>query len=186
MRMPSMSTSMPKSLPALLKEWRSADLDSFRSLKFPPSQNAMAQAYGKRRYLFDHIKSLTGEGQTFEESAGVLDRHRARSKVTLTAYYRQLVKDDDSIVHRSKRPRPNDTPPPARRPSPPPCPPAARPRPPAPRPYQGRGAPYTNNRNGIVGRRRVPPLPPPNPAFFMNLNIPWENTGHTSGGRFNR
>ena len=78
MRLPAMHSSMPKSLVALLKEWRSADLDSFRSLKFPPSENARAQAYGKRRYLYDYIKGRKGDNETLEDSATVLDRDGGR------------------------------------------------------------------------------------------------------------
>ena len=105
-RLPAFGSSMPKSLVLLLAEWQSRDLNTYRSFKFQAGDNALAQGYGKRKYLFDTIASKALiDGSTVEEAAVALDRVRMAEKKTVTKYYRDLLGADDCLVRRAKRPK---------------------------------------------------------------------------------
>ena len=70
---------MPKSFVQLLAEWRNRGLEEFRNYSFPPGNNSLAQAYKKRKYLFDTIYAGQGGEQgvlALEESARALDALR--------------------------------------------------------------------------------------------------------------
>ena len=98
---------MPKSFVLLLAEWRNRGLEEFRRYSFPPGNASLAQAYKKRKYLFDTISG--GEERqlgvlALEESARALDRRRGA--VTMATFYRTLHESDTQIVRREKRRRP--------------------------------------------------------------------------------
>ena len=99
---------MPKSFVQLLAEWRNRDLEEFRNYAFPPGNNSLAQAYKKCKYLFDTIAAGQGGQQgmlALEQSARALDGERGG--LSLAAFYRQRHDNDDNVVGREKRRRPN-------------------------------------------------------------------------------
>jgi hypothetical protein len=102
-RLPAMTSSLPKSFPLLLKEWRSKDLHSFRHFKFPPSENALKQAYSKRVYLFDAIVASKTDTQSIEEAAHVLEAKRVSLGQTMTHAIRAMKAADSKIVRRAPK-----------------------------------------------------------------------------------
>jgi hypothetical protein len=93
---------MPKSFTLLLTEWQNRGLEGFRNFQFMNASPSLAQAYSKRKYLFDTIarRHREGDGQqamlSQKESALSLDRERgARS---MAKFYCLLHTDDDKIV----------------------------------------------------------------------------------------
>ena len=78
-------------------------LEIFRNYKFQKA-TPMAQAYWKRKYLFDTIASRFETGVlllSMEESAASLDRERGRR--TMTGFFRILHDADPTIVRRQRQ-----------------------------------------------------------------------------------
>lgn len=184
-RMPSIDNKMPKSFAVLLAEWQNLDLESFRNARL--HEQKQAQAYGKRKYLYDTIASRSeAQGVTLQAMARSLDVERVYRKETMTAFFRFLHGGDDSIARRRSRPR--------ARPAA-----AARVRP--ARPHPAHAAPRTARAPAAVvpPQGGWPPVRPAGPAITINglpaavahaqeraANGAWESTGRTSGGRFGR
>jgi hypothetical protein len=191
---PPINGVMPKSFAVLLTEWTNMDLERFRHSKFTRAETSMAQAYGKRKYLFDTIRRRQQEGQTLQESALSLDRERhveGARPTTMTNFYRSLHADDDRISRRQKRqnPNPEATPPRNQRAFAAP-PPQARAAPQA----RARGPPANPYNPPPIGGWPAPfPLPTPrirgglrdqiaqDRAWHNNRGPNWEGGGHTSG-----
>jgi hypothetical protein len=101
--LPAVTSSLPKSFPLLLKEWRSKDLHSFRHFKFPPAENALKEACSKRVYLFDAIVASKTDAQSLEEAAHVLEAKRVRLGQTMTHAIRAMNAADSKIVRRAPK-----------------------------------------------------------------------------------
>jgi hypothetical protein len=107
-------------------------LEAFRNFKFrnTTAATSVAQAFTKRKYLYDTIVQRCEPQQRLEDAAASLDR--ARGTMTMTAFHRHLHAADESIVRRRRRRDDSEEEVPRRR-APPPLPaprPARRHRPP--------------------------------------------------------
>jgi hypothetical protein len=191
-RLPSFSPTMPKSFGLLLREWISRDLGSFKTYKFPAANQSLAQAYNKRKYLYNKIVSSKTAGQTLVDSAVVLDRQRVDLGCTLAKFHKHLHAEDGGLIRRTKKRRADADATPERRPLPAPrAPPriivpaaAARGRGPN-RTTSTRGRGRNNNRRPQPAQQRNMFYPPSENPF----PIGWAaggNNGYTSNGRFGR
>jgi hypothetical protein len=102
-RLPAFGKRMPRSFVLLLAEWENRGLEEFRNVSFrnTDAPTALAQAYAKRKYLYDAIVEGCTPGESLQQAASSLDR--ARGEMSMTNFYRHLHSADGTIVRRRRR-----------------------------------------------------------------------------------
>ena len=101
-RMPSMSTSLPKSFHQLIGVWARHGLSEFETVpKKNWTNHKIRLAYDKYLYLYKYVRRMNEEsdGESIPDTVKRLDNERGRQ--TLATYYRLLKARDPNVRQRS-------------------------------------------------------------------------------------
>lgn len=102
--MPTMSRNMPNTLVGVIDEWENRGLDAFRDADVKQWPGPIRTAYGRRKYLKDHIfqKWNGDESMSLREAARRIDKDE-RKKKTVSQYLSEIRAGDTKIPRRKRK-----------------------------------------------------------------------------------